>query len=420
MIIENLRSWLVEINSLTVLNEPILHLTAILILGLICLVIIAIMKFVVVRLIHKIIQKTDTEWDDLLIKHSVLEHVAKLASFSVLKLANSALFSLENSISKTNEMIISILIVLSFVAIAESSLNLTLNILQKLSKTSKFPAKSFIQALKLISYFFGIIFILSIILDKSPVFFISGLGALTAVLLLVFKDSILGLVAGIQVSANNLIQVGDWIELPSHNSDGTVKDLSLTTLKVENWDQTISSIPMQALITNSFKNWRNMSESNGRRIKRSIIIDANSIRFLDQQQIEQLKEIDLLKTYINEKLVALEQYDAEFKNAKKDRPKIQRRLTNIGTFRAYCLEYLKHNPMINSDMTLIVRQLTPKESGIPIEIWTYSNTTDWIAYEGIQSDIFDHLYSVLHEFNLEAYQKPSGLDFHPLQIQSNN
>ena len=402
------------------LNEPVLFITAFTILIFIGVATMAYTKYIALKLIHKIIRKTKTDWDDLLIQHGVIESIAKLGVFVLLKLGNTGLFSSEASILKINDVIISILIVLACIGIAEALLNLSLNVLQKLSKTSKFPAKSFIQALKLISYFFGVIFILSILLDKSPVFFISGLGALTAVLLLVFKDSILGLVAGIQVSANNLIQVGDWIELPSHNANGTVKDVSLTTLKVENWDQTISSIPMQALITNSFKNWRNMSESNGRRIKRSIIIDANSVEFLDAQHIEQLKKITLLKSYLEEKVDALKKYDLEHSENQSGTPKIQRRLTNIGTFRAYCLAYLKHNPMVNSDMTLIVRQLTPKESGIPIEIWTYSNTTDWIQYEGIQSDIFDHLYSILSEFKLEAYQKPSGLDFHPLQVHTHN
>lgn len=402
------------------LNEPVLFITAFTILIFIGVATMAFTKYIALKLIHKIIRKTKTDWDDLLIQHGVIESIAKLGVFVLLKLGNTGLFSSEASILKINDVIISILIVLACIGIAEALLNLSLNVLQKLSKTSKFPAKSFIQALKLISYFFGVIFILSILLDKSPVFFISGLGALTAVLLLVFKDSILGLVAGIQVSANNLIQVGDWIELPSHNANGTVKDVSLTTLKVENWDQTISSIPMQALITNAFKNWRNMSESNGRRIKRSIIIDANSVEFLDAQHIEQLKKITLLKSYLEEKVDALKKYDLEHSENQSGTPKIQRRLTNIGTFRAYCLAYLKHNPMVNSDMTLIVRQLTPKESGIPIEIWTYSNTTDWIQYEGIQSDIFDHLYSILSEFKLEAYQKPSGLDFHPLQVHTHN
>ena len=420
MIIENLRTWLTINNSLEMLNEPVLFITAFTILIFIGVATMAFTKYIALKLIHKIIRKTKTDWDDLLIQHGVIESIAKLGVFVLLKLGNTGLFSSEASILKINDVIISILIVLACIGIAEALLNLSLNVLQKLSKTSKFPAKSFIQALKLISYFFGVIFILSILLDKSPVFFISGLGALTAVLLLVFKDSILGLVAGIQVSANNLIQVGDWIELPSHNANGTVKDVSLTTLKVENWDQTISSIPMQALITNSFKNWRNMSESNGRRIKRSIIIDANSVEFLDAQHIEQLKKITLLKSYLEEKVDALKKYDLEHSENQSGTPKIQRRLTNIGTFRAYCLAYLKHNPMVNSDMTLIVRQLTPKESGIPIEIWTYSNTTDWIQYEGIQSDIFDHLYSILSEFKLEAYQKPSGLDFHPLQVHTHN
>ena len=212
------------------------------------------------------------------------------------------------------------------------------------------------------------------------------------------------------MSANNLIQIGDWIEIPSHNSNGVVKDLTLTTLKVENWDQTISSIPMQTLITDSFKNWRQMGQSAGRRIKRSILIDANSIDFIDSELLDGLNQIPLLAKYLKEKDKELAEYNTSNSVNSLNKTNIQRRLTNIGTFRAYCFEYLKNNPNVNSDLTLIVRQLEPTEGGIPLEIWTYSATTNWIAYESIQSDIFDHLYSVLHKFNLRVYQKPSGTD----------
>ena len=367
-------------------------------------------KFIILGLIAKLIKKTETHIDDLLIQHRIPHRIIQLIILAISHQINKSLFFSETVIYNTNESILSILIILSIIAIFDALLNFANSLFTQSKYAEKFPAKSLIQALKLILYFFGVIFILSIILDKSPLFFISGLGALTAVLLIVFKDPLLGLVAGVQVSANNLIQIGDWIEIPSHNSNGVVKDLTLTTLKVENWDQTISSIPMQTLITDSFKNWRQMGQSAGRRIKRSILIDANSIDFIDSELLDGLNQIPLLAEYLKEKDKELAEYNTSDSANSLNKTNIQRRLTNIGTFRAYCFEYLKNNPNVNSDLTLIVRQLEPTEGGIPLEIWTYSATTNWIAYESIQSDIFDHLYSVLHKFNLRVYQKPSGTD----------
>lgn len=408
--IETLKNWLESHIAIEWINNLILQTSTIILLLAIGYVLFLVGKFIILGLIAKLINKTETHIDDLLIQHRIPHRIIQLVILAISHQINKSLFFSETVIYNTNESILSILIILSIIAIFDASLNFANSLFSQSKYADKFPAKSLIQALKLILYFFGVIFILSIILDKSPLFFISGLGALTAVLLIVFKDPLLGLVAGVQVSANNLIQIGDWIEIPSHNSNGVVKDLTLTTLKVENWDQTISSIPMQTLITDSFKNWRQMGQSAGRRIKRSILIDANSIDFIDSELLDGLNQIPLLAEYLKEKDKELAEYKTSDSANSLNKTNIQRRLTNIGTFRAYCFEYLKNNPNVNSDLTLIVRQLEPTEGGIPLEIWTYSATTNWIAYESIQSDIFDHLYSVLHKFNLRVYQKPSGSD----------
>ena len=408
--IETLKNWLESQIAIEWINNLILQTSTIILLLLIGYVLFLVGKFIILGLIAKLIKKTETHVDDLLIQHRIPHRIIQLIILAISHQINKSLFFSETVIYNTNESILSLLIILSIVAIFDALLNFANSLFTQSKYAEKFPAKSLIQALKLILYFFGVIFILSIILDKSPLFFISGLGALTAVLLIVFKDPLLGLVAGVQVSANNLIQIGDWIEIPSHNSNGVVKDLTLTTLKVENWDQTISSIPMQTLITDSFKNWRQMGQSAGRRIKRSILIDANSIDFIDSELLDGLNQIPLLAEYLKEKDKELAEYNTSDSANSLNKTNIQRRLTNIGTFRAYCFKYLKNNPNVNSDLTLIVRQLEPTEGGIPLEIWTYSATTNWIAYESIQSDIFDHLYSVLHKFNLRVYQKPSGTD----------
>ena len=408
--IETLKNWLESQIAIEWINNLILQTSTIILLLLIGYVLFLVGKFIILGLIAKLIKKTETHIDDLLIQHRIPHRIIQLIILAISHQINKSLFFSETVIYNTNESILSLLIILSIVAIFDALLNFANSLFTQSKYAEKFPAKSLIQALKLILYFFGVIFILSIILDKSPLFFISGLGALTAVLLIVFKDPLLGLVAGVQVSANNLIKIGDWIEIPSHNSNGVVKDLTLTTLKVENWDQTISSIPMQTLITDSFKNWRQMGQSAGRRIKRSILIDANSIDFIHSELLDGLNQIPLLAEYLKEKDKELAEYNTSDSANSLNKTNIQRRLTNIGTFRAYCFEYLKNNPNVNSDLTLIVRQLEPTEGGIPLEIWTYSATTNWIAYESIQSDIFDHLYSVLHKFNLRVYQKPSGTD----------
>jgi miniconductance mechanosensitive channel len=239
---------------------------------------------------------------------------------------------------------------------------------------------------------------------------------LAAVLLLVFRDTILGFVASIQLSANNMVKPGDWIEMPSHNADGTVLDISLNTVKVQNWDKTIATVPTYALVSESFRNWKGMEESGGRRIKRSINIDMNSVRFVDDELAEKFKKIHLLKAYVESREEEILKYNEENKidgsilvNG--------RRMTNLGTFRKYVEEYLRKHPKIHNDMTFLVRQLQPDERGLPIEIYVFSNDQAWANYETIQADIFDHILAVIPEFELRVFQNPSGRDFQNLVSQ---
>ena len=262
-------------------------------------------------------------------------------------------------------------------------------------------------------YFLAGIFVISILLNKTPVYLLSGVGALAAVLMLVFRDSILGFVAGIQLAANRMVSVGDWIEMPKYGADGDVLEVALTTVKVQNWDKTITTIPTYALISESFKNWRGMSESGGRRIKRAVNIDMSSIRFSDEEMLGRYEKIQYISEYIESKKHELEAFN-QSENVDNASLANGRRMTNIGTFRAYVVAYLGNHPMINSDMTFLVRQLQPGQYGLPIEIYVFCSDKDWANYEAIQADIFDHILAVMPEFDLRVYQNPTGADFRML------
>lgn len=271
------------------------------------------------------------------------------------------------------------------------------------------PLRGISQGIKLLGALVVLILCASILSGRSPFLLLSGLGAMTAVLLLVFKDPILGFVAGIQLSANKMLALGDWVEAPKLGADGAVIDITLTTVKVRNWDNTITNIPAYALIADSFKNWRGMSESGGRRIKRAIYIDATSVQFLDDDDIARLRRAALLNTYIEERLAEIYEENARL-NVDLSSPVNGRRLTNLGTFRAYLTAYLKQHPNIHKGMTAMVRQLAPEPTGIPLEIYAFCNDTAWVNYERVQSDIFDHVFAIIDEFELRVYQQPSGHD----------
>ena len=276
-----------------------------------------------------------------------------------------------------------------------------------------FPLRGLMQTIKLIATILIGLLAISALMGKSPIILLSGFGALSAVLLLVFKDPILGLVAGIQLSANQMLSVGDWLEMPKYGADGDVQDISLTTVKVRNWDKTITTIPTYALISDSFKNWRGMSDAGGRQIKRSVLLEIDSIRFLDEEMLQRLEKADLLGAYLEEKIKTIEHENGE-KPSEMLNGLNGRKLTNVGTFRAYLVNYLKAHPKIHKNMTLIVRQLDPSAEGLPIQIYAFTNTTEWTEYEDIQSDIFDHVFAILPEFGLRAHEAPTGHDVRAL------
>ena len=300
--------------------------------------------------------------------------------------------------------VLNIWIVVSIAFLISAILDGINRIYETYSMARNQPIKVFIQVIKIFIYCLLTIIIVSIILNKDPQTLVVGLGAFAAVLMLIFKDTILGFVAGVQLMSNKMVKLGDWIVMPSANADGEVLEINLITVKVQNWDKTISTIPTYKLVSESFTNWSGMEESNGRRIKRSVNIDVQSIHYLSEEELEELRKSILLKDYISRKMEELAEY-----NRSRENPLDTRRLTNIGTFREYMESWIVANPNIAKDMTFMVRQLQPGPTGVPLEIYCFSRLQKWVDYERVQSDLFDHLYAVLPLFNLRIFQYPSDL-----------
>ncbi|MWV28795.1 mechanosensitive ion channel family protein [Aurantiacibacter rhizosphaerae] len=277
------------------------------------------------------------------------------------------------------------------------------------------PIKGYVQVLKIVVYCAAAILAIAALIEQSPLLLLSGLGAMAAVLLLVFKDTILSLVASVQLSSNDMLRVGDWIEMPSMNADGDVIDIALHTVKVQNFDKTITTIPTYRLIGDSYKNWRGMQDAGGRRIKRALPLDQNSVRFMTQEEVEEISRFRLLSDYLVDKDKELAEWNAR-ELAGNSNPVNARRITNIGTFRAYVIAYLRaHSELKGAGFTLLVRQLDPTPQGLPLEIYCFADTTDWNEFERIQADVFDHLIAILPEFGLRLFQEPSGLDLQGLK-----
>ena len=301
------------------------------------------------------------------------------------------------------------------VALAISSLlDLVNSVYDERPDAKQKPIKGYIQVLKIAIYAISLILIIAALFDRSPLILLSGLGAMAAVLMLIFQDTILSLVASVQISTNDVLRVGDWVEMPQLNADGDVIDIALHTVKIQNWDKTITTIPTRRFMTDPFKNWRGMQESGGRRIKRSIMLDQQSVHFLDGEQKQRLGRFRLLKEHLKTKQAEIDDWNTQLAEEGKE-PVNTRRITNIGIFRAYTERYLKSHPGIHQDMTLMARQLAPTPDGLPLEIYCFTNTTTWLKYEGIQSDIFDHLLAILPEFGLRVFQHPSGMDMRALR-----
>ncbi len=370
----------------------------------------AIAKLFLVKGVGRFAERSRTTWDDILVERKVFVRLSHLAPALVIyALAPVALAGSPTAVGVVQQgAIIYLLLAGTFVATA--FLNALVAIHDTLEFGRKMPVRSFVQAVKVVLFLVVGVVVVSVLLGRSPAYLLGGLGAVAAVLMLVFKDSILGLVAGIHLSLNHMVHIGDWIEMPKYGADGTVTDISLTTVKVQNWDRTVSTIPTYALISDSFRNWRGMTESGGRRIMRAVHIDMTSIRFCTEEMLARFKTFRYIAEYVERKVEEIAGHNAEKGFDESDLVN-GRHLTNIGTFRAYLGAYLRNHPMIHQDMTFLVRHLAPTERGLPVQIYVFCKDQRWAHYEGIQADIFDHVLAIIPEFGLRVFQNPTGADF---------
>ena len=352
------------------------------------------------------VTRTKTKWDDVFFNHGVFSKFVNMVPALVFYWSA---FSFERGghwLKKLSFCII-ILVIMDILRAANKAM---LEIYDTFEISKDRPLKGLMQIILIVIYCIGFIAMVSILLDKSPALLLSGFGAMTAVLLLIFRDTILGFVAGLQIAANNSIRKGDWVVMPQNNADGEVIDIALHTVKIQNWDKTIANIPTHKFMEESFINWRGMVESGGRRISRNMLFDVSSVRRLTDEEIENLAKIDLIADYINAKKAEIENWNSK---ADDTTPVNTRRLTNIGTFREYAKQYLLHNDLLRHDLPLLVRQMPQTEHGLPLQIYAFTKATEWAAYEAVQSDIFDHLISTAVFFGLRLYQQPG---WHDIQI----
>jgi miniconductance mechanosensitive channel len=357
-----------------------------------------------------IITKTKNTWDDLFLQHKVFTRAMLLVPFIVILVTTPRLLPADSAAFDIFILLAKIAICFQVANTINSTLNVVKSLYRQTARERYIPLNSAIQMLKLAVYLVATILALSYIIGRSPIYLLSGLGALTAVLLLVFQDTIKGLVASIQISANRMVAPGDWVEIPQYGADGDVIEIGLSSVKIQNFDKTITTVPTYALISGSFKNWRDMFNSGGRRIKRSIVIDLGSIGFCDKTQIEGFRKIALLSDYLAEKTADITQSNVNKKADDNDLLNA-RQLTNIGTFRAYIDAYLQQHDKVHHELTCMVRQLSATATGLPLELYFFSNDQNWENYEGIQADIFDHLFAMAPQFNLRIFQHPTGHDW---------
>ncbi|MCH7409464.1 mechanosensitive ion channel family protein [Belliella sp. DSM 111904] len=378
-------------------------------LAIIAIVVFFVTKKVIINYIYKLVRKSPITWDDILADHQVFNNVAHFVPALFVRSLAPSIFAdfpdiLPFVIKLTDVYLIIVGMTVFFALLKVAEFALTRHPAFKDK-----PLTSYFQLIRIILYIGTGIFVLSILLGKSPLYFLSAFGAMTAILLLIFKDTILGLVASVQMSSNDMVRVGDWVEMPKFNADGDVVAINLNTVKVQNWDRTITTIPTYYFITDSFKNWRGMVESGGRRIKRSIHINSHSIKFVDPEKREIFKKFNLLTNYVSSRQEEIDKHNQD--NQIDTSILINgRRMTNIGVFRKYVESYLQNHPKIKKNMTIMVRQLAIEDRGIPIEIYCFTDTTAWLEYESIQADIFDHLLAAAAYFDLEIFQVPSGKD----------
>lgn len=357
------------------------------------------------KIIQVFVKKSKTEWDDVLLEYHFFTRLSRIVPSLVIYNFSFVLPEIRGFVDKVALSYIVFTVILAIVSFLKAVNKIYSN--YKISQER--PIKGYVQIVEIITYIIGVIIIISILMGKSPVILLSGLGAMTAVLMLIFKDTILSLVASLQLSFDNMVKIGDWITVPKYGADGDVMEIALHTIKVRNFDKTIVTIPTSKLLEASFQNWSGMVESGARRVKRSLNIDMTTIRLLTDEEINEFRKIKVLKEYIEQKEKEIKEYNSKDKDLGIHSVNL-RKLTNIGMFRAYLLNYLKHHQMVHKDFILLVRQLPPSEKGLPIELYFFVDDTAWVNYEQIQSDIFDHILSVVQEFKLKIFQNPTGND----------
>lgn len=374
----------------------------------------AICRRILLNVVARLVKRTKATWDDIIFDHKVMVYLSRMVAPVIIYIFIPVSFS--DSGSSTLEFlqrICLIYIIIAFLNFINSLLKAVYIVYSGKERLRDRPLQGMLQTVQVILWFVGAIIVVSILINKSPVSLLAGLGASAAILLLVFKDSILGFVSGVQLSANDMLKVGDWIEMPKYGADGTVVEVTLNTVKVRNWDHTITTIPPYLLVSDSFQNWRGMHESGGRRVKRSVNIDMTSVKFCTPEMLAKYRKIYLLKDYVEEteRIVMNHNKEQDIDNSILVNG---RRQTNLGIFRAYLTAYLKSLPDVNQELTCMVRQLQPSDHGIPMELYFFCANKDWIPYESIQADIFDHLLAIVPEFDLQVFQSPSGKDFRKL------
>lgn len=367
-------------------------------------------RLIILKGLRRVVRKTKTDYDDIFLNDKLLRRISYIPPIYVLNRFAYLVPDLESLIYLLTEILI-VVVILLIISSAITSLN---DIYERTSKTADRPIKGYLQIVKIITFIFGGLIIIGIFTKQDPWTLITGIGALTAVIILIFRDTILSFVASVQISSYDLVRKGDWIEMPKYGADGDVVDISLNVIKVQNWDKTITVIPTYKLIEDSFINWRGMQLSGGRRIKRPIYIDVSTVKFIDDEILERLKKIQLLKDYLEERTEEIKKFNKE-KNIDDSVLVNGRRMTNLGTFREYLKRYLKNREDVDMRLTFLVRHLDPGPTGIPIEIYVFAKTIEWAKYEEIQANIFDHIFAVVKEFDLRVFQNPTGSDFGKLK-----
>ena len=403
-----------DLEKLATIHPVLPAVAGSLILVLVAVVANLIAKRLLVVLVRKLVKHTRTHWDDALVQYNAFGRLSQIVPAVIVDAGVGLVPDLPDAVITVSHNVANAWMILMVTLTLVSVLNAADLIYERRPESRRRPITGFVQILQIVVYVFGAVLVIAALLDRSPLILLSGMGALSAVMMFVFKDTLLSLMASLQLSGQDMIRVGDWLEAPQFGADGDVTEVELFTVTVQNWDKTITKIPTSKLVYDSFKNWRGMSESGGRRIKRSLHIDFNSIRFLTDAEVQRFAQFALLKDYIDKKQADLKAYNDALPAPGADDVNL-RKLTNIGTFRAYIYNYLKHHPKIHQDMTLIVRQLQPTTEGLPIEIYCFSNDIEWAAYEDIQSDIFDHTSAIAPEFGLRLYQRPAGADLEGLR-----